>query len=219
MISSKLRPVVVPQLDHSRLAGALASLWGNAEFQRPPVDAGSFVAGVSLHDRGYGPIDAHDLFAISLPVWLEITRRGFHAPCSDPVADLIVKYHLRRLAGNHDLAAEMTEAIREQHRRHNLDVGTFERIDRITNLCDRIALAFCIENPAQGQVSIFRDAAGSEEVPMRFKIDGSAIGVAPWPFSVDAYESFVIAYRASNYPDVLDPVVIPVHLDRSLGVG
>src|SRR5437899_9707211 len=114
MIRSKLRPVVIPQLEHARLAGTLASLWGNANFDPPPVDPSSWVAGVSLHDRGYGHLDRSDLFRIPESEWLEITRRGFYAFASDPVADLIVKYHLKRLTGEHPLADEMAQAIRTQ---------------------------------------------------------------------------------------------------------
>jgi hypothetical protein len=73
-----------------------------------------------------------------------------------PIADLITKMHLKRLASyssapaRQALTAEMTQAIQAQIQRHGLDASTFERIDRITNLCDRIAFDFCFEAPAEG---------------------------------------------------------------------
>jgi hypothetical protein len=57
MFTSKQRPIVIPQWEHQKLAGTLALLWGNAEFERPPVPFESFLTGVGLHDRAYGPFD------------------------------------------------------------------------------------------------------------------------------------------------------------------
>ena len=37
MFISKQRPIAIPQWEHQKLAGTLALLWGNADFERPPV--------------------------------------------------------------------------------------------------------------------------------------------------------------------------------------
>ena len=135
-------------------------LWGNAEFERPSVPFESFLAGIGLHDRAYGPLD-------NLPIgerpeeWLALTRAGFEMTWADPVADLIAKMHLKRLTGygsvpaRQAMTAEMTLTIQEQLQRHGFDGVLFERIDRITNLCDKIAFYFCFEAPAKGEVRIF----------------------------------------------------------------
>ena len=57
MFLSKQRPIAIPQWEHQKLAGTLALLWGNTEFERPPVPFESFLIGIGLHDRAYGPLD------------------------------------------------------------------------------------------------------------------------------------------------------------------
>jgi hypothetical protein len=54
MFISKQRPIAIPQWEHQKLAGTLALLWGNAEFERPLVPFESFLTGIGLHDRAYG---------------------------------------------------------------------------------------------------------------------------------------------------------------------
>ena len=48
-----------------KLAGALAQLWGNAEFELPPLPRLSVVTGIALHDRAFGYLD-------DLPVGTEV---------------------------------------------------------------------------------------------------------------------------------------------------
>jgi hypothetical protein len=50
MFKSKQRPIAIPQWEHQKLAGTLALLWGNADFERPLVAFESFLVGVGLHD-------------------------------------------------------------------------------------------------------------------------------------------------------------------------
>ena len=66
-------------------------LWGNREFDKPPFERGSFVAGLGLHDRGYGFLDNSAIGEMSDIEWNMITRRGFYMPSSDPIADLLTK--------------------------------------------------------------------------------------------------------------------------------
>ena len=46
MFESKLRPIVIPQSEHLKLVGTLALLWGNADFDLPPIERLSMVAGM-----------------------------------------------------------------------------------------------------------------------------------------------------------------------------
>ena len=48
---------MIPQSEHLRLVGAMAMLWGNENFDVPPVERNSMMAGMALHDRGYGVLD------------------------------------------------------------------------------------------------------------------------------------------------------------------
>ena len=54
MFRSKTQNLIFPQAEHSRLAGTIANLWGNDDFDRPNFNFKSFVTGVTLHDVGYG---------------------------------------------------------------------------------------------------------------------------------------------------------------------
>jgi hypothetical protein len=215
MFKSKQRPIAISQWEHQKLAGTLALLWGNAEFERPPVPFESFLAGVGLHDRAYGALDNLPIGELPEVEWLALTRAGFDMAWSDPIADLIAKMHLKRLAGYGDaparraLAAEMAQAIEQQLRRHGLDAATFERIDRITNLCDRIAFDFCFEAPAEGTVQILPRNDRDDDVPVLFQIANGTIEVAPWPFGVSSLEGYLVGYQLDGYPTALEPVMVP----------
>lgn len=220
MFKSKQRPITIPQWEHMKLAGTLALLWGNDFFDRPPVPSVSLIAGIGLHDRAYGPLDTLPIGETAEDDWLHLTRTGFHTTWSDPVADLIAKLHLKRLVSHQDsptrraLIAEMTQVIQQQLQHHNLDAETFERIDRLTNLCDSIAFDFCFEEPAEGIVMIFPKNDRSEQIPVGYRVAGSTIQVDPWPFAVDTYVNYVTGYKLDGYPATLDPIIIPYQLVR-----
>ncbi len=215
MFKSKRRPIVIPQSEHQRLAGALALLWSNAGFARPPVPFASFVAGVALHDRAYGPLDNLPIGELPEQEWLALTQRGFDMTSADPIADLIVKMHLQRLTGygrapaRQTQAAAMALAIDAQAAQSGLASAALACTDRITRLCDDIAFAFCFELPADGAVQIFPHCAETEEVAVRYQIDGGTIQVDPWPFSASSCTGYLVGYPLAGYPDVLEPLLLP----------
>jgi len=223
MFKSKQRAVVIPQWEHQKLAGTLALLWGNTAFERPSVPFESFLVGVGLHDRAYGPLDNLPIGEIPEEQWLRLTRNGFEITWSDPIADVIAKLHLKRLVsyGNaparQALAAEMAQAIQAQLQQHGLAAATFERIDRITNLCDWIAFDVCFEAPAEGEVRIFPRNDRDEEIVVRYRLREGVIQVAPWPFALDRHAGYLVGYQLDGYPSVLEPVVLPYHLVRAEG--
>jgi hypothetical protein len=221
MFKSKQHTVAIPQSEHQKLAGTLALLWGNADFERPPVPFESFLMGVGLHDRAYGPLDNLPIGEITEEEWLALTRSGFEMTWADPIADLITKMHLKRLASygsapaRQAMTAEMAQAIQVQIQRHGLDATTFERIDRITNLCDSIAFDFCFEAPAEGVVRIFPRNDRDEEVAVGYRIESCAIQVEPWPFGVDSHKGYLVGSRLEGYPVVLEPVIISYQLEQA----
>ena len=221
MFKSKQRPIAIPQWEHQKLAGTLALLWGNADFERSPVAFESFLVGVGLHDRAYGPLDNLPIGELAEEQWLALTRRGFEMAWSDPIADVIAKMHLKRLVSYGDaparqaLAAEMAQAIQAQIERDGLDAAAFERIDRIANLCDRIAFDVCFEAPAEGDVRIFPRNDRDEEIVVRYRIKGGTIEVAPWPFTVDRHQGYLVAYQLDGYPAVLEPAVLMYELAQA----
>jgi hypothetical protein len=220
MFKSKRRPIVIPQSEHLRLVGTLAMLWGNEDFDSPPIDRASMIAGMGLHDRGYGVVDNSPLGGVSEEQWNQITRRGFYMQYTDIVADTIAKYHLRRLASYNQSAErqtmtdEFSRAIDSQLRQHNLSGEMFDRTDRITNLCDTISFDFCFDLPASGAVSIFPRNSEKTEVPVQYYVDEGVINVMPWPFSVDNHEGYLIAYQLDGYPARLDPFIVPFRLHK-----
>lgn len=222
MFKSKQRPIVVPQWEHQKLAGTLALLWGNTEFERPPVAFESFVTGVGLHDRAYGMLDNLPIGEFPEDQWQALTQRGFETTWSDTVADSIAKMHLARLVSYGDAPARqaqarsMREAIHRLVREHGLDYALFERIDRITNLCDQVAFDFCFEAPASGKVQIFPKNDYDKQVEVSYTIDGSIITLDPWPLSGEHHTGYLVGYQLEGYPERLEPVLLPYQLRRSI---
>jgi len=220
MFKSKRRPIVTPQSEHLKLVGTLAMLWGNDDFDSPPIERMSIIAGMGLHDRGYGYLDNNPIGGMDDSIWFGIARRGFHMPCSDVVADTIVKYHIRRLAEHGDsagrkaLAAEFSAAIDEQLKGHNLSKELFDRMDRITDLCDNLSFSFCFDVPASGEISIFPRNSEDREVTVNYHVEDGVISASPWPFSADRYEGYLVAYHLDGYPEQLDPVILPYFLKK-----
>jgi hypothetical protein len=220
MFKSKRRPIVTPQSEHLKLVGTLAMLWGNDAFDLPPIERESMILGMGTHDRGYGYLDNHPIGGMNESEWFPIAHRTFYMSCSDVVADTIVKYHFRRLASYDDspgrkaLTAEFSKAIDEHLKEHDLSKELFERIDRITNLCDSLSFSFCFDVPASGEISIFPRNGEDTEVTVKYHVEDGLISADPWPFLVDSYEGYLVAYQADGYPERLDPVILPFALKR-----
>lgn len=220
MFISKRRPIVTPQSEHLKLVGTLAMLWGNDTFDHPPIEPTSLISGVGLHDRGYGYLDDKPIGGMDDSVWFEIARRGFYMSCSDIVADTITKYHIRRLAGYDDspgrkaLFDEFSADIERQLKEHNLSKELFEHIDSITYLCDSLSFSFCFDKAAAGEVSVFPRNNESTEIPVKYHVESGVISTDPWPFSVERYTGYLVAYHSEGYPDLLDPVILSYELRK-----
>lgn len=224
MFKSKRRPVVIPQSEHLKLAGTLAFLWGNERFELPPIPKESFTAGVGLHDRGYGYLDRLPVGEADEEAWLAVTRRGFYMPCSDPTADVITRMHLKRLVSwdtspaRHLLLKEMEAVIEAQLGEHGLTQETFERIDCLTDFCDRVSFDFCFEEPVERNLSVFQRNEDEGKVALKYQVRESEIIIDPWPLGVEAYSGYLVGYQAEGYPDHLEGVVVPFILrGRKLG--
>ena len=195
MFRSRARPVVFPQAEHARLAGAIALEWA----ERPDVPWDSFVAGVALHDRGYGELDADDLEPVADERWLDIQRRGLEPRGADPVTDLVVGLHIRRLVSHGGDTREFDPLLRRLRAAAGLDADTAAAADRITATCDRIAFDFCLEEPSSG-----------ESNGIAYELDGrGSIVLDPWPLAVPLLSGLVLAFEADGYPERLAPVVVP----------
>lgn len=221
MFKSKRRPIVTPQSEHLKLVGTMAMLWGNDKFDSPPIERESMIAGMGTHDRGYGYLDNHPIGGMDESEWFPIARRTFNMPCTDVVADSIVKYHFRRLAGHDDspgrkaLTKEFSKAIDEHLEKHNLSKELFDRIDRITDLCDSLSFSLCFDMPASGEISIYPRNGQDTEIAVKYHVEDGVISAEPWPFSVNSYQGYLLAYKSDGYPEMLDPVILSYELRKS----
>jgi hypothetical protein len=195
---STTRPVVYPQAEHARLSAVIANAWKRETI---PLPFEAFVRGVALHDRGYGKLDNDSLGEIEQVRWLELMRRGFEPQDDDPVVDLVVALHIRRLVGN--ATPEFAAALPARLEAAGVSETEAAAADAITNLCDRISFSFCFEEEGAG-------AVGS--IAYTVAADGGAT-LAPWPLVVPELVETVVAYRAEGYPERLDPLERTFRLD------
>ena len=219
MFRSSRRAVVYPQAEHARLSAAIALAWGNEAFERPPVPFDAFVRGVALHDRGYGQLDNDGISEVEPERWLAIQRAGFEPRGAEPLVDLLVALHVRRLVAKPrsalelDALREMDAALPALHSSAGVSEADAARADRITDLCDRIAFDFCFEVAASGSVEVAPRADAEIRAPVAYAVDGlGRITLTPWPLAVPRATGLIFAYASEGYPDVLEPVVVPFEI-------
>jgi len=51
-------------------------------------------------------------------------------------------------------------------------------------------------------------------VAVKYHVEDGVISADPWPFSVDSYEGYLLAYQSDGYPEQIDPVILPYELRR-----
>ena len=205
--------MVFPQREHAAFAATIASAWSDALAPiRLPRER--FVRGVARHDRGYAEHDADEIGQVSRDRWLAIQERGFAPTREDPVVDLVVALHVRRLvsSGDDNAARHVVRAMDDALPAILGDAGVSAddaaADDRITDLCDRISFDFCLEEPDSGGVDVL--GPGGLPVRVSYAVDGQgAIVLDPWPLDRPALDGTVLAYAAERYPEVLEPAPTP----------
>jgi Protein of unknown function (DUF3891) len=205
---------VFPQAEHARLAGTVALCWGNDSFARPALPFAAFVRGVTLHDRGYGELDADGIGEVSPDRWAAIQQAGFAPVGEDTVVDLVVALHVHRLVSSVDrgILPPMTAALPDLHRAAGVAESDAAEADRIVDLCDRIAFDFCVEESTSGGVAV-APARGADPVAVVFTVDGHGeITLEPWPLRLPGVSGLILGFSAERYPDVLEPVVVPFEI-------
>jgi Protein of unknown function (DUF3891) len=198
---SRRRGVVFPQADHARFAAVIALAWRDP----PPLPFDSFVRGVADHDRGYGEHDDDEIGSVESERWVAIQRAGFEPRGKDHVVDLVVALHVRRLLSSqqdeHERAAyaEVDALLPSLLAAAEVEHAAAQAGDAITNVCDRLAFAFCQEEPASGEVR-----------GIRYALDGRGlIELEPWPLALPRLTGLVTGFDADGYPSRLVPVVTP----------
>lgn len=212
MFKSKTRRIVFPQYEHDHLAGALAANWGNDLFDRPALHFDAFVQGVLLHDWQYRLLDNLPIIEAPEADWMAVTRDGVYHRFADPVTDIVVKLHIKRLlsfdesAERTALKEEIERQVAERLRESGFTRAQFEWADRITRFCDQVAFDFCFEQPVQRSLPICPRVDSAATVEVTYTIgDNGVIKVAPWPFGLPTLTGAIIAYRRDGYPDELTP--------------
>jgi hypothetical protein len=214
---------VFPQREHARLSAALADAWSDA-FVPVRLPRERFVQGVREHDRGYDEFDADEIGQVSRDRWLAIQERGFAPTGDDPVVDLVVALHVRRLVsggdddGSRRVVRAMDDALSALVRGAGVSGGDAAAADRITDLCDRISFDFCLEEPDSGGVDVL--GADGATVRVAYAVDGrGTIALDPWPFDRPALGGTVLAYAAEGYPGVAEEAPTPFAVEPMGGAG
>jgi len=160
------------------------------------------VRGVADHDRGYGELDHDDIGAVAEERWLDIQRRGFAPRGEDPIVDLVVALHVRRLIGEGPGYDEADAVVSQLLAETGVSRGDAEAADLVTNVCDVISFEFCFEAPGRREVRGYR-----------LELDGEGrVGVDPWPFAASELRGLVAGFEADGYPGRLVPVVAPFYV-------
>ena len=68
--------------------------------------------------------------------------------------------------------------------------------------------------PASGEISIFPRNGEDKEIMVKYHVEEGVIHANPWPFSVDRYEGYLVAYSSEGYPEQLDPVILTYTLRK-----
>lgn len=216
MFRSKSRGVIITQFEHARFSYQLASQYGNEDFDIPNIPIESFLAGVLFHYRGYGIVDEYEIGQMSEDIHVDVLAKGGLEQCSDPVADIVARFHIRRLLGNNNTARRNEIGIKldqlnnEVLADHNLDRELFKRADRITNLFDFTSFDFCNEVFNEKELLVYPKNDSTNEIGVNHRvISMNEIVVAPWPFKVEIITGEILGFKISDYPTKLDPVLIP----------
>jgi hypothetical protein len=204
MFRSTRRPLIFTQAGHARFAATIALNWRD----RPPLPFESFVRGVADHDRGYGEHDDAEIGVVDNARWIEIQRSGFHPRSVDPIVDLIVALHVRRLLSPSQdelesaALVELDELLPALVSAAGVAREDANAADAITNVCDRVAFLFPFEEPAAGDVR-----------GISYRLDGlGTVELDPWPLATPSMSGLVTAFEADGYPGRLVPVVVPFEL-------
>jgi len=223
MFKSQQRPVVFSQYEHGRLAGTLAQHWGNPSFARPALDFPAFVAGVALHDWGYGLLDNLPIGEAAEDEWLKVIRKGIVNYFDHPTTDIIVKHHLRRLLSlnpspeRKDLISQIDERIAGRLEKGGPSLESYKKADKITQLCDMISFDFCFERPRQRTLAVYAQLHSDETTPITYEIrPAGEVCIDPWPFSIPVISGMVFAFQRQGYPKELQPIVIPYNIKTGL---
>ncbi len=211
--------IIIPQFEHGRLAGDLASAWGNSDFQRPQIDSDSFNLGNYFHDRGFGVgADNYPIGEMDPQEHLRILEDGFFKMSfANITADIVAKKHIRRLTTMRNdpkaqaLLARMNEEIdRLFYANQELSKEAFAWADLITEACDDISFYWCDGRKFTYEVDVLQTHQSTEPTTIKYRVhrQPGLIEVSPWPFSKESFSGTIFGYGAEGYANKLEPEAI-----------
>ncbi|MAG35161.1 MAG: hypothetical protein CL878_02785 [Dehalococcoidia bacterium] len=219
MFASQTQAIVIPQSEHARLAGVVASLWGNQSFTLGPLDSDTFTKGVLFHDHVYGSFDTLPIRKMSEADRWPLYERNLAHRFGDPRLDLIIAHHWQRLASwssNPETARyvqRFAEHISSRATRHDLDQAIFARLDTITDFCDSLSFGYCFQADKRASIGVSQNPLTEDRIEVTFSIaEAARVTITPWPLRVERYEGFIVGYQEEHYPHRLEPVLVPFTL-------
>ena len=223
MFTSKVRNVVIPQVNHAYLAGILAFHWGNQDYDKPKLSFDSFVKAVGNHHFGYGFLDTINFLELGDEGIVDVFKKDCEATLEDPLSELIIKFHNMRLIKGRlsripsdiiqKYLKELESQIEKDLSKTNVPKEDFLWIDRLVDVCDRISFEFCFESPVTTKKSVYKKLEDKEQVDIEYKIEpNGVIKVSPWPFSKTEITGYIQGYKSKAYPSKLEPVNVPFRL-------
>lgn len=196
--------LIIPQTEHLKLAGEIASHWGNEAFDMPSIDHEAFVHGVTYHDQAFGTMDALSITGMTPEARHTILTQLVAQDLGNPASNIVALMHVLRLIGEDPKRTELKNQClnridREIEKTPYLH-HDFAWADPITELCDNISFDLCLEEPTPAVGHVYRQLHDTKTVPITYTINGSLITLDPWPLNVQKIEGSMVGYEQEGYP-------------------
>lgn len=202
------KSLIIPQSEHVKISEAIASLWGNENFEKPDLPKESFVRGVLMHDRGFGKVDNFDLLSMNKETRTKTLKDGIENLSDDHVSDVVSLMHIKRLIDMYpkeemnDIYIKCLNVLEEKIKLSGFAKSEYEFADKITEIADDIAFDFSLGKDSDGEVFVYAKHE-RDLLRIKFEIKDNLIYMNPWPLSVDYFEGKINGYLKDGYPDKL----------------
>lgn len=197
--------LTVTQAEHSRLAGELALLLGQAL----ELDVARLAGAIALHDWPHFDGVHADTIQIGTKTaqqQRELVQRLSGSLPLDEFTELVVRLHWQRLSMESDSQIQSAinqDRIEELRRAAGLSVRESQNLDGWTDLCDSLAFYLARGEAAEGEfhLSALQSDASWK---LRWQTQPDKLTVTGVKREVLSYVSLVV-YDSAMYPEVLTP--------------
>lgn len=219
MFINKYHNIAFPHFTQSLTCGTIASLWGNSEFDLPVVPYNSFILAAGFHDYHYGVLDTVDfsqfrtseMLRKNIDVRLKSLKDGMNTQLSDPIAEAIVAKFFYEADKDH-FVEDIRNYMRSQKElvEKKIAASGFKEEEiafaaSIIRFIDDMFFDFCMHERSESTLEIIKKVGGVRRSEITYKFDNDGkIYVAPWPFKVESFKSFITGYEVEGYPNTLN---------------